>query len=275
MPKRARIILLSVAILLLAMPASVLAMQSTKFYIEGGDIFDDWDICRTNAAGEDGFFQVSDTGFYPIIVGESLGENADRAYRVGQQFAEDYPDIYQRAENIFIFARDKVAYSSDESQFEVEEFAQNADELAVYIQDKGVAYGDCEDYAVLLAVMYKGAGLRSAIVLAPDHAAVLVFLPEYQKANRILSIDGESGWVWAEATGGDNPLGWMPERFMGAELLAYEVQDEAITQVQPPDKPATSVTPEGGSGGIHISPFFFVIAFMLLLSLITRLRRRR
>ncbi|OGO01031.1 MAG: hypothetical protein A2Y59_01245 [Chloroflexi bacterium RBG_13_52_14] len=263
------------AILLLVIPASVLARQSTKFYIESGDIFDDWDICRTNAAGEDGFFQVSRTGFYPIIVGESLGENADRAYRIGQQFAEGYPDIHQRAEEIFVFARDKVVYSSDESQFEFEEFAQNADELAVHIQDKGVAYGDCEDYAVLLAVMYKGAGLRSAIVLAPDHAATLVFLPEYQQANQILSINGESGWVWAEATGGTNELGWMPERFMGAELLVYEVEDEAIDQVKPPDKPATSITPKTGSGGIHISPFFVVVAFMLLLSLITRLRRRR
>jgi len=76
--------------------------------------------------------------------------------------------------------------------------------------------------------MYKGAGFRSAIVLALGHAATLVYLPEYNKANRILSVDGESGWVWAEATGRNNPLGWMPERFIGAELMAYEVEDETI-----------------------------------------------
>lgn len=273
MPKRMRAILLSVAILLLLVPASALAVPSTKFYKEGGEVFDDWDICRTNAAGEDGFFQLSRTGFYPIIVGESLGENADKAYRIGQQLAEAYPDIHQRAEKIFVYARDRVKYTSDESQFDFKEFAQNADELAVTIQDEGVAYGDCEDYAVLLAVMYKGAGLRSAIVLAPDHAATLVYLPEHKKANRILSINGESGWVWAEATGGNNHLGWMPERYMGDDLGVYEVEDKAITEVEQPDKPSTTVTPEGGSRGIHISPFFIVIALMWLFPLFRRRRR--
>ena len=273
MSKRVRIILLSVAILLLVMSASVLAVSSAKFYEEGGEVFDDWDVCRTNAVGEDGFFQISATGFNPIIVGESLGENADRAYRVGQQFAEDYPDMHQRAEKIFVFARDRVRYTTDESQLSFKEFALNADELAVTIGDEGVAYGDCEDYAVLLAVMYKGAGFRSAIVLAPDHAAALVYLPEYKRANQRLTVDGEPGWVWAEATGGNNDLGWMPERFMGAQLGVYEVEDKAITEVGPPDKSAIVVNPEGGSRGIHISPFFIIIAFMWLLPLFRRRRR--
>jgi hypothetical protein len=273
MSKRVRIILLSVAILLLVIPASVLALSSAKFYEESGEVFDDWDICRTDAVGEDGFFQISTTGFYPIIVGESLGENADKAYRLGQQFAEDYPDMHQRAEKIFVFARDRVRYTSDESQFGFGEFAMNADELAVTIGDKGVAYGDCEDYAVLLAVMYKGAGFRSAIVLAPDHAAALVYLPEYKKANQILTVDGEPGWVWVEATGGNNELGWMPERFMTAQLEVYEVEDKAITKVEPPDKPSTVINPEGGSRGIQISPFFIIIVLMWLLPLLRRRRR--
>jgi hypothetical protein len=272
MPKHLRAIVLTLAILAVVMPASILAVPSAKFYQEGGEIFDDWDICRTNADGEDGFFQISTTGFYPIIVGESLGQNADKAYRVGQQFAEDYPDMHQRAEKIFAFARDRVRYTSDESQFSFAEFAQNADELAVTIEDEGVAYGDCEDYAVLLAVMYKGAGFRSAIVLAPEHAAALVYLPEYREANQSLSVDGEVGWIWAEATGGNNPLGWMPEDLVGTELEVYEVEDKAITKGEPPDKPSTVITPEGGSSGIHISPFFIVIVLLLLLSL---LRRRR
>jgi hypothetical protein len=272
MPKHLRAILLTAAILVVVMPVSVLAVSSAKFYEEGGEVFDDWDICRTNAAGEDGFFQISTTGFYPIIVGESLGENADKAYRVGQQFAKDYPDMHQRAERIFVFARDRVRYASDESQFSFGEFAQNADELAVTIEDKGVAYGDCEDYAVLLAVMYKGAGFRSAIVLAPEHAAALVYLPEYKEANQSLSVAGEPGWIWAEATAGNNPLGWMPERLMGTQLEVYEVEDKAITKVEPPDKPSIVVTPEGGSTGIHISPFFIIIAFMLLLPLLRRQR---
>ena len=178
MPKHLMGIVLTLAILAVLVPASILAIPSAKFYQEDGEVFDDWDICRTNAAGEDGFFQVSAAGFYPIIVGESLGQNADQAYRIGKQFAGDYPDMHQRAEEIFAFVRDRVRYTSDESQFSFAEFAQNADELAATIRDDGVAHGDCEDYAVLLAVMYKGAGFRSAIVLGPEHAAALVYMPE-------------------------------------------------------------------------------------------------
>jgi predicted transglutaminase-like cysteine proteinase len=273
MRKHLKVILLSLAILMTIVPASVLAVSSTNFYTQAGQVYDDWDVCRTNAAYDDGFFQVySETNFCPIIVGESLGENIDRAYQIGQQFARNYTDTHQRAERIFAFARDKVRYTSDAEQFGYKEFAQNADELATTIDSEGLAYGDCEDYAILLAVMFKGAGFRSAIVLAPGHAATLVYLPEYNKANQILSIDGETGWVWAEATGGNNHLGWMPERFIGESLGVYEVEDEAIAEVKPPDKDSTTVTPGGGSTGFHISPFFIVIGLMWLLPLF---RRRR
>ena len=273
MPRHLRIILFSLVILLVILPASTLAIPSTNFYQQDGEIFDDWDLCRTRAMGEDGFFQVyPETEFCPIILGESLGENADKAYQIGEQFAQDYPDIHQRAEKIFVFARDRVRYTSDADQFGFQEFAQNADELATTIGDEGFAYGDCEDYAILLAVMYKGAGFRSSIVLAPDHAAALVYLPKYKKANQSLSINDESGWVWAEATGGNNPLGWMPERYMGVRLVAYEVEDESITQVEPSGKAHAIITSGGAGTGFHISPFFSVLAMMWLLSLF---RRRR
>lgn len=273
--RRAGPLLALVAILASMLPASVLAISTSQFYKEGGEIFDDWDLCRTRAEGEDGFFQVrSKTRFHPIIAGESLGENADRAYRIGWQFAQEYPDINQRAEAIFALARDRIKYTSDSDQFGFPEFAQNADEMAATIEEEGSAHGDCEDYAVLLAVMYKGAGLRSAIVLTSDHAATLVHLPGYGKANRSLSINDEAGWMWAEATGGNNPLGWMPERYIGEELAAYEVEDESIGAVEPPDKPTTVVTKGSGGAGISISPFFIVIAMMWLLSLSRRRRAR-
>jgi len=274
MPRYLRAILPSIAVLLLILPASTLAVSSANFYQQDGEIFDDWDLCRTRAVGEDGFFQVcSETEFCPLILGESLDENADKAYQIGQQFAQDYPDIHQRAEKIFVFARDKVRYTSDADQFDFQEFAQNADELSTTIENKGFGYGDCEDYAILLAVMYKGAGFRCDIVLAPDHAAALVYLPEYKKANQTLAINGESGWVWAEATGGNNPLGWMPERYIGEKrLVAYEVEDESITKVEPSGKAPAVVTSGGPGTGIHISPFFSVLAMLWLLSLF---RRRR
>lgn len=265
---------ISIAVLLMVLPISTLAMPSQNFYEEDGQVFDDWNVCRTQGAGQDGFFQFSKTGFNPVIVYESLGQNIDRAYQIGQGFARDYPDFYQRAEKIFAFVRDKIRYTSDADQFGFKEFAQNADELTATIEEQGFACGDCEDYAILLAVMYKGAGYRSAIILTSDHAAALVQLPGYKKGNQNLSVNGESGWFWAEATGGNNPLGWMPERCMGAGLVACEVGDEAITVSEPPQKPSTTVTTtKGGSPGIYISPFFSVIWIMWLLSAFRRRRR--
>lgn len=272
-----RAILFAIVVLLLAIPACVLAMPSANYYVEGRDIFDDWDICRTNAAGTNGFFSITArTEIQPIIAEESLGENADIAYRMGLKFASDYPDINQRAEQIFSFVRDNVRYTSDKSQFGFPEFAQNADELGTIIVNEGVAYGDCEDYAVLLVVMYKGAGLRSSIVLAPDHAAALVYLPEYKGAVRTLSVDDESGWVWAEATGSNNPLGWMPDGYEVQELRVQEVADVAVIAGAPPDKePVTVIRKEGGGegGGIPIPSFFTVVAIMWFLSLFRRRRR--
>jgi len=264
--------LILIVALLLVLPVSALAVPSQDFHEEDGQVFDDWNICRTQATGQNGFFQISETGFQPIIALESLGQNIDKAYQIGQELARDYPDSYQRAEMIFAFARDKIRYTSDADLFGFPEFAQNADELVATIEEDGIAYGDCEDYAVLLAVMYKGAGYRSAIILTPDHAATLVHLPGYKKANQNLSLNGESGWVWAEATGKNNPLGWMPERYMGAKLVASEVSDEAMTVLEPPQKPSTTVTPERTSPVIQISPFFGIIGLLWLLS---AFRRRR
>ena len=254
-------------------PAATSADSSESFYEEGGQVFDQWDVCRTRGTGQDGFFQFfSETEFRPVITFESLGENASGAYQLGQEFGKRYPDLHQRAEKVFTFARDKIRYSSDADQFGFREYAQNADEMADAIQNKGSTYGDCEDYAILLAIMYRGAGCRSAIVLAPDHAAALVYLPEYKRANRSLSLDGESGWIWAEATGGNNPLGWMPEQYTGIQLAAYEVTAESITALESPGKPSTTVTRKGGDARVYISPFFGVVGLMWLLSL---LRRRR
>ncbi|GAI17730.1 unnamed protein product, partial [marine sediment metagenome] len=44
----------------------------------------------------------------------------------------------------------------------------------------------------------------------------------------ILEHGGEPGWVWAEATGKNNPLGWVPKEFINAKLAAYEISAEAI-----------------------------------------------
>ena len=250
----------------------VSANPSADFYEIEGEVFDDWGICRTRASGEDGFYQISETGFRPVITFESLGESADLAYSLGEQIAQQYPDPGQRAEQIFLFVRDRVQYTPDIDYFKLDEFAQNADELATTIDQNGVAYGDCEDSAVLLAVMYKAAGLRSAIVVGSVHTAVLVYMPDYKKTATVFELEGEPGWVWAEATGKNNPLGWAPKEFINVKLAAYEIADEVISPSKPPAAPSVAITKTGK--GVLAQPFPF-ISIIGLLWFISLFRRRR
>jgi len=279
-------VLLGLIVVLLAAVATAgyaAAFPSEGFYTRGGDIFDDWQICRTMAFGEDGFYQISETGFRPVIAFQSLGEQANVAYSLGEQIANQYPDPLQRAEAVFHFVRDRVEYTSDIDRNGNEEFAQNADELAMTIVEDGSGEGDCEDMTVLLAVMYKAAGFRSAIVLPPGHTAVLVYLPEYNKATAFFELEGEPGWIWAEATGRNNPLGWAPEQYLdmeiptyeiSAEIPAYEIPAAGVAPLTPP--PASAMAVAGTGEGVTSRPylFFIVIGLLWCMSLFRRRRRR-
>jgi hypothetical protein len=282
--KRAGVLLGLIGVLLAAVATAgyASAFPSEGFYERSGDIFDDWEICRTAAFGEDGFYQITETGFRPVIAFESLGEQADLAYSLGEQIANEYPGPLQRAEAVFGFVRDRVEYTPDIDQTGNEEFAQNADELATAIVEDGIGEGDCEDMVVLLAVMYKAAGIRSAIVLVSGHTAVLVYLPDYNKATAFFELEGEPGWVWAEATGRNNPLGWAPEQYLdtkiaayeiSAEVPAYEIPAEGVAPSAPP--PAPSIAFAGtGEGAAHPPYLFFIVIGLLWCMSLFRRRRR-
>ena len=229
--KRKVFAIVMAAFLVAVLPLLALVRPVKSLGEKGKPVFDTWNVCRTSDAAPDGYLKFSSTGFEPVITVESLGENASIAYKLGQEIAEDYPNIYQRAEKVFDYVRDIVQYTPDIDQFGRKEFAQSADEMATTVEEKGLAYGDCEDYAIFLTVMYKGAGCRSAIVLVKTetggHVAALVYLPGYSKANRFLTVNGETGWVWAEATCRTNDFGWMPESLMDDNvklLLTREVK---------------------------------------------------
>jgi hypothetical protein len=273
--KKLKVLLILVMVLSSGLIASsyAWATSSTEFRTVGDDVFDDWDISRTRAVGADGFYQVSEVGFRPVIAFESLGEEADIACRLGEQLASQYPDRIQRAEKIFYYVRDRVRYTPDKDQFQYDEFAQNADELADTIAENGFAYGDCEDSAVLLVVMYKAAGYRSAIAVAPGHTAAMVYLPEYKKGS-IFKMNGEEGWVWAEATGRKNPLGWVDSDLIDEDLFAYEIKDERVTRVAPTEAPATIITGGGGGSASFPIPLFGVIWFLWMISWLFRRRAR-
>jgi hypothetical protein len=228
----------------LFVPSLTSAFPSDQFYQRERHIYDDWGISRTTGVAPDGFLALTANEFNPVITRESLGENTDIAWELGEEFARKYPDRNQRAEQIFYFVRDRVVYVSDADQFGRGEFAQNADEVAETIVDKGKALGDCEDSAILLAVMYKAAGYRSAMVLTPGHIATLVYLPEYRKAPRKMTLSGEKGWVWGEATGATNPFGWVPEVLIKGEMIAREV---TTGQLDAQERGPNAVTVEGES----------------------------
>jgi len=252
----------------------VSATPSADFYERNGELFDDWGICRTRGFGEDGFYQVSKTTFRPVIVFESLGENDALAYSLGEQIADKYPDKHQRAEEVFRFVQSRVYYTPDIEAFKYEEFAQNADELAAAIEENGIGFGDCEDSAILLAVMYKGAGLRSAIAIGRDHTAALVYLPDYKKATAIFTLEGKPGWVWAEATGKKNFLGWVPKEFINANLAAYEISVEEITTERPTTAPSVAIATTGRTSSSQPFPFMGVVGLLWFMSLFRRRRRR-
>jgi hypothetical protein len=282
--RRAGVFLGLIVVLLAAVATAgyASAFPSAGFYERSGDIFDDWEICRTKAFGEDGFYQITETGFRPVIAFQSLGEQADIAYSLGEQIANEYPDPLQRAEAVFHFVRDRVEYTPDIDQNGSEEFARNADELATAIVEDGIGEGDCEDMVALLAVMYKAAGIRSAIVLVPEHTAVLVYLPGYSKATAVFELEGEPGWVWAEATGRNNPLGWAPEQYLdtemaayeiAAEIPAYEIPAEEVAPLTPP--PAWAIAVAGTGEGVTYRPYLFFIVIGLLWCTSLFRRRRR
>lgn len=269
----------SIFILGVMLVSPALAAPSEKFFEHGGEVYDSFGVCRNRFTGEDGFMQLTEDGFDPIIVRESLGENIDIAWELGRAFSDKYPEPNQRAQQIFHFVKNKVVYTSDMDEFGYEEFAQNADELAGAILENGSAPGDCEDDAILLAVLYKAAGFRSAIVLAQDHAAALVYLPDYNKAAHVLTLEGEAGWVWAEATGRTNDLGWFAPSLVGKLMVACELSEEAVLKKELTYR-VTSVQRGSSDGGFSfggISPFFIGVFVLWFFSSMRRrpAKRRR
>ena len=242
------------------------------FYRKSGEIYDSWNLCRTRPQGIDGYFQVTREGFRPVITYESLGRNADLAWQLGEKFKERYPEPLQRAEAIYRLARDRIRYTQDIDQFGYPEFAQNADELASSME-KGKALGDCEDYAVFLSVLYQAAGYRSAIVLIPGHAAALIYLPQYKKGNVYLQVKEESGWIWAEATGRRNRLGWCPSKAFKDKVWAYEIKEAGeITFL--PQKGGELVHLRQRGFGLKIPYFSLIFLFMWILPALIRILRR-
>ena len=117
-----------------------------------------------------------------------------------------------------------------------------ADEMAHMFDETTftVAIGDCEDMSFLCSTLYLAAGFEVALVSPPEHVALLIWLPEYDNANYYWDIPGdgkEYGWIWVEATGEQNSLGWTPPDFADGEwevfLLGFSIFDVDISPGYP------------------------------------------
>jgi hypothetical protein len=209
---------------------------ASSFKLEHGDWYDNFGIDRNYYAGPDGFL--------PNLAYETLGDNKELAFSIGERFQEHYLSKTERAVAILKYVQTWTEYGYDSDNVvrngvPQEEWAWNADEMAhAFNETIGVkAVGDCEDMAFLCGTIYVGAGFDAAIIDAPEHAALLIWLPEFSNADNYWDIpddDRGAGWIWVEATGSSNPLGWTPPDFEDGRWTAYPINPlESVPEPDP------------------------------------------
>lgn len=222
---RCIIVLFIFWIMLFAAIQTASGIPASSFALKDGEWYDNFGINRNYYAGPDGYL--------PNLAYETLEENRELAYSIGEKFRDAYPSKIERATAILKYVQTWTDYGYDSDNVVMngepqEEWAWNADEMAHRFDEaRGIkAIGDCEDMAFLCGTIYVGAGFDAAIVDAPMHVALLIWLPEFSNANKYwdLQNDGRgAGWIWVEATGESNPLGWTPPDFQDGEWIAYPI----------------------------------------------------
>jgi hypothetical protein len=238
--------LLAVLILLCVSSSPILAhgypsggTYPPEFTQRRGEWYDSWGYNRNYAEGNDGFL--------PNLAYESIGTNRELAYSIGEQFKNSYTDRVQRAEAILSYVQRWTDYGYDEDNVRVAgqaqpEWAWNADEMAHMFDENTltVATGDCEDMSFLCSTIYLTAGYEVVLVSPEGHVALMIWLPEYDNANYIWDMqDGRGeGWIWVEATGEQNPLGWTPPDFSDGNFQVYQLSSMISINYSPSDPQA-------------------------------------
>ena len=209
--------------------------------------YDTWNITRNAWYGEDGYL--------PQMANESLGNNKELAYTWGQNFKVEYPDKVERAQQILKFVQRWMKYGHDSDYVIMEgkaqlEWAWNADEMAQKIDEAKnsftVTRGDCEDFAFLCGIIYLAANFEVVLVSPERHVALLIWFPEYQDANIYWDIGNGKGygWIWVEATGDENHLGWTPPDFTNGNFDVYPIRDTSSLEISGILFEPTKPTPE-------------------------------
>lgn len=246
------------------------------YSLKNGYWYDKFGINRNYYAGSEGFL--------PKLADETLGQYVDTAYELGQRFQADYGSKTERAAAILKYVQRWTEYGYDEENVIMQgeaqpEWAWNADEMAQAFNEVTgeAAIGDCEDMAFLCGTIYVGAGIEAAIVDAPEHAALVIWLPEYSNANKYWDVpnDGrDAGWIWVEATGESNPLGWTPPDFDDGGWTAHPIGDLEFVPAEQPG--STDPTWSGDIGPIDIDfDLLLTVGFIILAVVLALLKSKR
>jgi hypothetical protein len=245
---------------------------ASNFAIREGDWYDNFGIDRNNYAGPNGYL--------PNLATETLNANKELAYSIGERFQTRYSDKVNRAVAILKYVQTWTEYGYDSDNVvrggvAQDEWAWNADEMAhAFDETTGVkAVGDCEDMAFLCGTIYVGAGFDAAVVDAPDHAALLIWLPEFSNANNYWDLandNRDAGWIWVEATGSSNPLGWTPPDYENGGWTAYPIGSlEFVAEPEPSQ--FTSI----GFPSINLDVLIAIISIVFSIILAFSKARRR
>jgi hypothetical protein len=241
-----------------------------RFSYKSGEWYDSFGITRTNAEGTHGYL--------PKLLSETIGKSSELAFQIGEKFQNIYSDRNTRAEKILKYVQTWVEYGYDSDNVVMngvsqDEWAWNSDELAHSFDETSgtTAVGDCEDMAFLCATLYEGAGFETAIIDAPGHCALLIWLPDYPNANQYWELPEDSrgaGWIWVESTGSTNPLGWTPSDFSDGGWTAYT----HVNNVYTPQQPNLGSTDDTSTNGFSNWDLVIII-IVVLFTLLTRSRR--
>ena len=270
-----------ILLLLLCIPigtlnSTVSGYPASSFTKEGTyDWYDNWGIYRTYYGGSNGYL--------PNLASETLGENTELAYSIGEQFQDNYPSKTSRAVAILKYVQEWTEYGYDSDNVfrdgvAQDEWAWNADEMAHAFNEAtgAIAIGDCEDMAFLCGTIYVGAGIDAAIIDAPEHVALLIWLPEFSNADIYWDLpndDRDAGWIWVEATGESNPLGWTPPDFEDGGWTAYPIgASDFIPEAQPDTSQPSLIDWIDIDFDLLLAVGFVILSVLLALA---RAKRRR
>jgi len=245
-----------------------------RFTYKSGEWYDSWGITRTNAEGSHGYL--------PLLLSESIGQNSELAYQIGDRLRDTYTNRNTLAEKILKYVQTWVEYGYDGdniymNKISQEEWAWNADETAHSIDESRgvVAIGDCEDMSFFAATLYEAAGFETAIVDAYDHVALLIYLPDYPNANQYWDLsddDHGGGWICVEAPGSTNPLGWTPSDLSDGDWFAYTHDADTY---YPQEPAATSTDWTDTDTWTNLLSNWDVIIFIILFLFMMFARARR